>query len=697
MSPKAEYKPSQPSKRSTRSYTRKTGIFFFQLIVGLLFLVAVGWWGYTQVLKYILGRYDFFNIQPAISTIYGAPQVLLVNPVRTEEFLRREPADTTWPYLHRHDPWKLADTLWYAPPRERHKGSEIEAWQLISYVKEREIGLANYWQDILTNSKINYKMIEEPGITDIPIKYNILILPGTLLLSAEERRAIKDFIADGGNVLACWYAGCRDENGDWLGSRFLSRLVGGLDAKQVVDSAGSTSFILRGNNPLTAMIAPGTHLEFFTYNGYITVNLIEPRSFSDAWWFDPYWRDRNNTSTRNNCIAAHGTYVKGRFVWLGFAPESVMSIDDNPEIMKKLVTNAIWWLHGRPVVNARVWPLGYSAGGSILLEARGSGKLVQRILERTKETGINLDLIIEEDNIPEGITFQDLSMGDLVLSCKDSKQVTEYEIEEQQKWMKERSRNISRLTGKSPVGLYPKNWVIGKDTKVAAIRSGFQYIFSDTIPRDYGAKVKLIAPVWWKWIFMGKRPLASIPKSQISLWEWNKLKGIRGADNLLNAMTDDMTRIRNAGGMYMGILDPTVLDKENSLDMPQKMVALMDTLGIWRANTKTLMDRFGGWRGLRVSSKSITSERVRLSLSNEGKFKMKNVVYDVHLPNGISEVKVTTHIVGFKVSDVSWNNIMGRCTFIIPEIGPRDNVVIFIDFIRFPMDKMVGYPVATQD
>ena len=318
----------------------------------------------------------------------------------------------------------------------------------------------------------------------------------------------------------------------------------------------------------------------------------------------------------------------------------------------------------------------------MLLELRGSGQLIQRVIERANEAAIDLDIIVEEDQIPEGLSFKDVSIGDLVMASLNTEQMKDYELKEQQKWINDKAGSIKELTGKSPVGLYPKNWQIGQDTHVAAVRSGISYLFSDNIPRDYGPKVRLISPVWWKWLLRGKTPLTTISKSQVSLWEWNKLMGIKGGDNLLRAMTADMTRIRNAGGLYLGILDPTVLDRESALDLPQQMAALMDSLGIWRTNTESLMNRFGGWRGLRVASKYVTPERVRLNLSNEGKYKLNDVIYEVHLPTDITEIKVTAHIVGFNATDVRWNNKRGICSFTIPKMEPGDNVIMYIDFKR---------------
>ncbi|MDP8237519.1 MAG: beta-galactosidase trimerization domain-containing protein [Candidatus Hatepunaea meridiana] len=658
--------------------------FTFKLIASGAFLIWVSWWGYSHVMKFVLGRFDLFDTQSIQSVVFGKARVLVLNPVRTEEYLRGDPEDTIWPWRERNDPWKLADTLWYAAGMQ-YKGEKLESWDLISNVSQKEVGLTEYWADILLDSRISFKNIEEPDLTNIPPDYNILIVPGALLLSKAERQAIKDFVADGGALFCTWLMGCRDENGKWLGHQFLSQITGGLTSHSVEDVSGGTSFILRGRSPITAMVAPGKHLEFYTYNGYITLNLVEPRATSDAFWFSPYWNDYTNYASSSDCIIAHGKYVEGKFVWFGFSPASVQEHKDNNEILTKLIVNALGWLHGDPVVNARVWPGGYRAGGSLLLEARGSGNPVQAVVGRAIDRDVTLDLIIDDKFSPGSVSLKDISRGDLILTANLLDSVLYPEMKDQLKWMKDNSKRLASLTNKEPIGFFPVDWKPSKETLKAAARSDFSLVFSEPDPRDYGPKVTLVKQGFW-WLLTGRTRMATCPKSQLSVWEWNKLKGVKGRGQLLNAMTGDLSRIRKAGGLYFGIFDPAVLVSNNAIDLPSRMAAYMDSMGVWRTSTQKVVERYTGWHGLRVSNLEITSTRYRLELSNEGKVDLTNVIYDVYLPPGrFLDVELTTQRMGFSATKLNWNRRTGVCSFVISKIGPRDNHAVFIDLITQEM------------
>lgn len=190
---KASSSPAAPKKRDSRieQLKKQVGGFMFQLITLSLFLTIFGWWGYTQVMKQVLGRFDVLDWESATATLYGEPNVLLIDPVRTEEFLRPDTAlhDTTFPYGPRIDDWPLLDTLWYAPGIPRHSREGFEAWNLLGTEEFKQAGMADPWKELLFRKKIAFNLAQEPALVDIPEGVNMIILPGTLLLSNEEKKA----------------------------------------------------------------------------------------------------------------------------------------------------------------------------------------------------------------------------------------------------------------------------------------------------------------------------------------------------------------------------------------------------------------------------------------------------------------------------------------------------------------------------
>ena len=662
--------------------TKRTWFFLFQLLTGAALLGFLGWWGYTQIMKQVLGRFELFNWEKASVTFFGEPRALLVNPSQSLIYFRVDTLgyEKEWPYKPREVSWKAADTLWLAPGMKRPNVMEENPWEELTRQKQKDSPLLDYWKELLFKKNIGFKVIDDQDLIDISSEYNLIILPGNILLSAEQRRSIKDFMISGGNLLACWSPGCRDEKGEWTGFDFMSQFIGGRPSRGMVDVSGGTSVILTGNSPITASIQPGTHLELYTYNGYQTMDLVEPRTNCDGFWFSPYWENRVGGDKGKHCAIASGTYVKGRYVWFSFTPETVQANGDNVRLVKRMIDNSIAWLNGTPLVAPGVWPPGYRAGGSLLLDTRASERPLRRMMRLIDAAELPIDIIAEKDYSPQGV-FEGITIrGDILLSSSKSYFLFGRSLSEQAKWIGQQSSWLKQVTGIKPVGLYPFDWVYDNATMQAAARKKLLFLLGDREPQSYGPTLHQVSPGGW-WDLLRKVNFGTVPKSQLSLEEWRFSAGIKSEKGLLNAMKDDINRIRRAGGAYYGILQPEILVDENAQDLPIKLMEHMEDTGVWYTTSSKVSERYLAWSGIRVSSEYSSPTRVGINLSNEGRFQINDLVIDVYLRREIEELSISSEFVGYTPKSVIWNKKNGICTFVIPALSAGDNTAIYIDFI----------------
>lgn len=671
----------KPRKRVIDLLKSKVGTFLFQLISLAVFLTALGIWGFQQVMKQVVGRFDLFDWQSAAVTLYGAPSILIIDPVRTEEFLRPDTTvwDTLWRYSHRFDTWPLKDTLWYAGEMKRPKAGGFEAWQLLGTPDTRNmVRLADYWKELFFQNKISYQLMEEPALTAIPEDINMLVLPGCLLLSNEEKLGIKRFVAKGGKLLACWSVGVRDENGDWVGFDFLQQMVGGLLSDQAVDPAGGTAVILSGAGPITAMLPPGQHIEFWTYNGFVGLNIIEARTVSDGWWFKPYWKYGGTDAISRASFLAHGSYVAGKFVWFSFTPDAIQPHKDNNLIVPKLILNSINWLSGKPLVDIRIWPGGHSAAGALLVEATSSPESMNRLASAIRSSGREFDVMINPEVVADRFSLGPDDYADLIMVGTDTSMLNNDNVH-QFDWMEKGIARLEQVAGKRPIGVAAPDWGYGDVLGLAAARNDIRYLLGDPMPRFYGPKDKIIR-VSGFWIFAAYANLAGIPKCQVSPEEWVVYGDVHGEGAIMNAMAQDLRRVRRSQGLYTAILNPSSLDEAGAGAIASRIPALMDSMGVWMAPMHTLVERMVGWEGLRVAAFEVSPTRLRLEISNESDVLMRDVVFEIYLaPHVIKSVEVNSEIIGFRPGNVLWNGRAGICTFTVPEIASGINAALFLD------------------
>ncbi len=664
-------------------FSTKASLFFFQFFVGILLLGAVGWWGYTRVMTMALGRFSLFNWSIVSYEDPEKKSILLVNPVRTEIYIRRDSTasedSTVWPYTDRVVTWDRADTLWYSPGLKAPIGKDEKWYDEINKTHE-EVPFVEWWEDLLYKNDFNYDVIYEEGLTNIYKGYVTLILPAALLLSDEEKRGIKEFVADGGNLLMCWSPGCRNEKGTWVGFGFMSQLMGAVPSGSIVDPTGGTSAVLLNNGPLTSMISPGTHLDFYTYNGFVKMNLVESRSKSDAFWFKPYWKRAPTNLERTNSIIAHGSYMNGKYVWFGFTPEAVQEKKDNNIILGKLVLNTLQWLENKAVVRAKVWPRGYKAGGGLLAKVEGSTASLNEMIAINQQAGIDMDLILLDEPNSQTILFDENLTNDIILTTPENNPNTGLTLKDQTRWFNNQVAWIKRLSGRKPNGYFPADWNYDEFTLQAAVRENIHFVLANPNPRHYGPVTHMVSAGAFQWLLGGKKHLSTMPKSQLTIDEWAK-KGLRSKRSYYNATNREMYRIRSTGGIYLGIIDPDIIKSINAYDLGYLMASKMDSLQFWRAPTSKLIERFSTWQNLRVSSKEITVTRMMISLSNEGGQSIKDVDFEVYLSGKIDRVTMSSELVGSTPTNIIWDKERGICTFTLKNIGPRDNASIYLDKI----------------
>ncbi len=666
-----------------RMLNRKTGIFIFQLIVSAVLVVAIAYWGYVQILRQSLGGVRLFSWKKAVVSIYGQPKVLLINPLRTQRFLLPPDSAVTdteyWPYKPRNDNWIFADTLWYAKEIEKKNGTEVEVWKLIGTYTEKQATLIDYWEDILLKGGISYELKEEPILSDLDSSYNLIIIPSALLLSKSERQGIKDYVAKGGNVLLCWSTGCRWETGEWAGFDFLSQLIGGLPSGDITDPAGSTSFILRGNSPITASIAPGTHLDYFLYDGYVSFELMESRTVSDAFLFTPYWRTPKQAAAQSRCVLAHGSYLKGRFVWMAFSPSAVQEHKkDNKNILDKVVNNSIDWLIGKPIISPQIWPKGYHSAAALILYIDSNDIDVNGLLKQVNANGIILDVLVDPAKINPNMRFNDVSFGELGIVYNEKNPTVENDAKMISRWLISNSETLENVFKKPVKILHPKNWAMNEILLRATANAKVDLVLGCLYPRFYGGREVFVRHSRWA-IFSPSTYIATVPKSQLSLSEWMLASEMYRNISPYNGVFEDFRRISYTGGMYIGIFETSALAKLKKTDLIYELANEMDTKGTWRSNVYEIAKRFAVWEWLKVKRSIVSSNRIKIDISNIGDERFSDIVFYVYLPEQFKKIEASAIRLGSTPTSVSYNSAQGYFSFILPKLSPNENTTIFLD------------------
>jgi len=178
----------------------------------------------------------------------------------------------------------------------------------------------------------------------------VLVLGSAALLDSDERRAIQNFIDDGGSIIATWATGVRDGKGKWHGYSFIETT---FDLKVTGrDEISSNERFLNtfGDSPLTWPVPAGERI----FLGMVAESplRIDSRQLAGRYF---NWSRYPADKAKSGAIA-YSEKNGSRRVFLGFS-ESSWEYDERLELPKAL-DGVFAWLRREPRIFKGAWPDG---------------------------------------------------------------------------------------------------------------------------------------------------------------------------------------------------------------------------------------------------------------------------------------------------------------------------------------------------
>lgn len=179
----------------------------------------------------------------------------------------------------------------------------------------------------------------------------VLILSSAVLLDEEERKAIRHYVNNGGNILATWGTGARDGRGKWSGYAFLSSIFDVQIDGSVKREENDWFLNLHGDSPLTWSYPAGKRL-------FLGKTAESPLRFQaknrTAVYLD--WARMPTNDVPIGAIS-YSEHRGSRRVYFGFS-ESSWEYTSTDEFSPLLESTLNWLLH-KPQTFLAAWPNGF--------------------------------------------------------------------------------------------------------------------------------------------------------------------------------------------------------------------------------------------------------------------------------------------------------------------------------------------------
>ena len=248
------------------------------------------------------------------------------------------------------------DILPYLDDPKKPRVALFRSMQTEDYITSDTTMVENatyYWELLLLGLRIPFKIIDERdlggGIDD---DFYVVIMPATEAVSARQRRRIRDYVRDGGGLIASGRFGMFDEEGQTADSGWFSEIFGAeLTASPKAQPYGFLQSI-DGNTPLVSGIDIGYHMNIAAQRPLMLARPTEGQAVGRFITYDP--QDQAEFDSLSTIV--YNEYGDGRAVWMRFNPQDVSREREQQENYQRLMVNAIGLLARTTSISFAPWP-----------------------------------------------------------------------------------------------------------------------------------------------------------------------------------------------------------------------------------------------------------------------------------------------------------------------------------------------------
>lgn len=220
------------------------------------------------------------------------------------------------------------------------------------------------WEDFLGQNDIRIVRILNPEAL-LTAKIDALVLPSAVALSATERTQLANFREQGGNILATWLSGVRNEQGQWLGFDFMERVldtgVSGTTAEDDKDN-----FVMpHGDNPLTHQLPAGLRIWVERIADWYPLRLIGKNTALQIMDWSRSVRPGKQSSVLS--FDERDGVRPSRVAVLGIPERLWQSVEAKD--FNRLLADTLHWLARRPDAYLASWPQAHAAGVMLAIDA----------------------------------------------------------------------------------------------------------------------------------------------------------------------------------------------------------------------------------------------------------------------------------------------------------------------------------------
>jgi peptidoglycan/xylan/chitin deacetylase (PgdA/CDA1 family) len=537
------------------------------------------------------------------------------------------------------------------------------------------------WRKFLGETKTSFELIDDAVIENGKhLDYKIIILPGSKSLSDREIINLKKYLDNGGSIFATSGTASYSADGKWRGWDFFSEVFGVKYSREISGEELTKVHTIRGGLPLTAGVPTGFLLKVAAWDRPIAVEVLDPRTTQVSFWYN--YRLQSGLvreEIKKTAGIIYGSYGKGRFVWMGFEPNSVMGVQEDYIYYDKIFKNSISWLSYAPIGFIKEWPEGYEAAAVIAPSFKRNIDNVGNMLDILSAERVPATFFVDESVVSKNknIVRALSNYGEVAalvdigyLASVDDTVNKLHDLNTQTGNLRKVKLSFEEVMKKPVNGLMPYNGLFDNNTIHALINSGYNYVMTDSLTDRSVPQA----------VTMAKERIVTMAKTARDDYEIIRDFGLFQSDFQYYTYQEDIDRILFEGGLYILKLhsdyqlraENTAVVKDLIKDLKRKKfwIATAEEIGNW-GKKKSYVD-------LRIDKRG--ESRVVVRISNSGSVEMERIVVQVELNEIAEGLALNSDIIGTKSAIFDYDKVSNTVYIHISNLKPGESRIYYLDY-----------------
>jgi peptidoglycan/xylan/chitin deacetylase (PgdA/CDA1 family) len=231
-------------------------------------------------------------------------------------------------------------------------------------------------------------------------------------------------------------------------------------------------------------------------------------------------------------------------------------------------------------------------------------------------------------------------------------------------------KTIEKITRKTLSGFVPYYGLFDKNTVMAIVKAGYDYLLTDSLTDRSVPRV----------VIKGDKRISSITKTARDDYEVIRNFGLHQPEFQFYTYQEDIDRVLFEGGLYVYKMHTDYQCKLENIEVVKDVIKELKKKKFWITTNEKIYKWYKAKDYLEIRSEKRGNTRVAVTITNPSDELITNIVIYVDLNNKADNISIETEVIGKKNATYSHQRGLEILHLYVDDLEAGESRTFFIDF-----------------